>query len=425
MINSTLYRSENKERLLFLYTLTVVFPVFYIGTNLSLLFFLLLWAKLYGMTGQSFSTSKTESKLLIIFGLGVIISIFDVWTLSQGPSRIINALSVVPNYLYWTLTIMIFVTNFKLINFETVYRATTIALILCIAYFFIPIFKPLEKTFLFKGIPDNIFAFILIAFTPISLSFIKHRFGLLIFIISGISFVSAAFLSGSRSGSILVFANFSILLIYYLRNSLLIYFSVGLLIIVYLLYFNYESYVKKIVYDLNPRTYELLYEENTLEQDHSYLTRLALREKGIYLFNKSPITGVGVNNFGSVEGEIEYNFIGGDIVERDDEHIKRASAHNSYISILTETGLLGSIPLALFVIYILTRSLYIGIFKKDEQSFVLVVGLIGMLIHFNFISAILNIYTWFYFGLVAASNQRFSKNEIRNTLSHTNFTTLR
>jgi O-antigen ligase len=345
---------------------------------------------------------------------------FDVWTLSQGSSRIINALAVIPNYLYWVLTIMIFASNYTLINFKVVYKASTIAIIFCIAYYFIPFFKPLEKTFLFKGLPDNIFAFILIAFTPISLSYIKGKYGITLMIFAGIGLVSAAFLGGSRSGSILVLLNFVILTVYYLRNSLLIYFSVALLIIIYLLYFNYESYVKKIVYELNPRTYDLLYEENILEEDHSYLTRLALREKGIYLFEKSPITGVGINNFGSVEGEIEYNFTGGDIVERDDEHIKRASAHNSYISILTETGLLGSIPLALFIIYILLRCLYLGTFKKDEQSFVLVIGLIGMLIHFNFISAILNIYTWFYFGLVAANNQRFNKkNEIRHTLPYT------
>jgi hypothetical protein len=421
---NTLFESKikNKDKLLFMYTLMVVFPVFYVGTNLSLLFFILLWTRIHGMTGQSFDLNKVEVKLLIIFGIGVLLSVFDIWSLSQGTTRIIKSMAVLPNYLYWILTIIIFTTNHKLINYTIIYRAATIGIILCILYYFTPYSKPLENTFLFKGIPDNIFAFILIAFSPIALSFVKNKFGLIIFFFFGLGLVSAAFLGGSRSGSILVLLNFVILIIYTLRNSILVYFSVTLLVVSYLLYSNYEVLVKKIVYELNPRTYDLLYEENVLEEDHSYLTRLALREKGIYLFEKSPITGVGVNNFSSVEGEIEYNFTGGDIVERDDETIKRASAHNSYISILTETGLLGSIPLALFIIYILLRCLYLGIFKKDEQSFVLVIGLIGMLIHFNFISAILNIYTWFYFGLVAANNQRFNKkNEIRHTLPYTTY----
>ncbi len=408
-----------KDRLLSAYTIAVVFPVIYIGTNFSLVMFIFLWQYIHNITKVSFSSVRLESKLLMAFGVGVVISIFDIWTLEQGTGRITKAFAVVPNYLYWALTIVLFVTNYRLINFSVIYKSVTISIVCVIAYYYVPFFKPLEATFLFRGLPDNIFAFILIGFTPITLSYIKNKFGIFAFFISGISLMLFAFLGGSRSGSLLVSLNFAILTIFYLRNSLLIYFSFAIGAILFLSYLSFEDDIKQMVKALNPRTYDLLYEENTLELDHSYLTRVAIREKGLSLFEKSPITGVGINNFGSLEGEISYNFVGGDIVARDDEHIQHASAHNSYISILTETGLLGSIPLAIFILYSLSRCLRMGL-KGDEQSFVLAIGLIGMLIHFNFISAILNIYTWFYFGLVAANNQRFNqKNETRNTLSHT------
>lgn len=397
---------KQKDRLLFAYTFTVVFPVLYIGTNFSLVIFILLWQQIYNMSKVSFSSRRIESKLLITFGVGVTISIFDIWTLNQGSHRIAKALAVIPNYLYWCLTIVLFVTNHQLINIKLVAKAITVALIAAILYYYSPILKPLEQTFLFRGLADNTFAFLLIGFGPISLLYIKNQYGLGVFFAAGISLVLAAFLGGSRSGSLLVSFNFALLSIYFLRNSLLLYFSSALAAILFLAYVSYENEVKILVKNLNPRTYDLLYEEDILEQDHSYLTRLALREKGMRLFEKSPITGVGINNFGSLEAEITYAFAGGENVERDDEHIQHASAHNSYVSILTETGLLGSIPLAIYIFYTLFISIKNG-FRGDEQSFVLSIGLIGMLIHFSFISAILNVYAWFYFALVSVNNQRF------------------
>lgn len=395
-----------KDRLLFAYTFTVVFPVIYIGTNFSLIVFILLWQQIYNMTKVSFSSTRIESKLLIAFGIGVTISIFDVWTLDQGTFRISKALAVIPNYLYWCLTIVLFVTNYQLINIRVVAKGITVAVIAASLYYYSPFLKPLEQTFLFRGLADNTFAFLLIGFSPISLAYIKNNYGLKVFLLGGVAIVLVAFLAGSRSGSLLVTLNFAVLTVYYFRNSLLIYFSSAIGAILFLAYFSYQDQVKTVIKNLNPRTYDLLYEEDILEQDHSYLTRLALREKGMKLFLQSPFTGVGINNFGSLETEISYNFAGGENVERDDEHIQHASAHNSYVSILTETGLLGSIPLALYILYTLAISLKNGILG-DEQSFVLSLGLIGMLIHFSFISAILNVFAWFYFAIVSVNNQRF------------------
>lgn len=397
---------KQKDKLLFAYTFTVVFPVLYIGTNFSLILFILLWQQIYNMTKVSFSSTRIESKLLIAFGIGVTISIFDIWTLDQGTFRISKALVVIPNYLYWCLTIILFVTNHQLINLKLIAKAITVALIAAILYFYSPFLKPLEQTFLFRGLADNTFAFLLIGFSPISLAYIKNTFGFSRFLMAGVAVALAAFLGGSRSGSLLVTLNFAVLTIYYIRNSLLIYFSTAMGAILFLAYLSYENDVKILIKNMNPRTYDLLYEEDVLEQDHSYLTRLALREKGMLLFEQSPLTGVGINNFGTLEAEITYGFAGGENVERDDEHIQHASAHNSYVSILTETGLLGSIPLALYILYTLSISVKNGI-RGDEQSFVLSLGLVGMLIHFTFISAILNVYAWFYFALVSVNNQRF------------------
>jgi O-antigen ligase len=312
-----------------------------------------------------------------------------------------SSLSVLPNYLYWT-SIVIILGNIalKFTDLVKIYKyifwgiiSTIITYHLLFAVFsYLPIFK--EQT-------PNGFAFILITFSPIATSYLHNTKKNLIYTISFILIVTlAGFLSGSRSGSLLtLIGGFAILAANSWQNMTILTFA-GIFLTISAPQIMENPSIKNGIRTLNERTYSILYEtENTLETDRSYLTRLAMIEKGMGIFEDHPITGVGVGNFTNVEYEIQFDFEGGHFIERlEDKLSKGTSAHNSYINFLTEGGLLMFIPILILILYPIFY--FITNFNNINTSArALFISIIMMSIHSWFISGMVNVYAWFLLGI--------------------------
>lgn len=138
-----------------------------------------------------------------------------------------------------------------------------------------------------------------------------------------------------------------------------------------------------------------------IEEDKSFAARQLMVQKGLKLFEESPIFGVGVGRFTSESVELSFD---GLPLLRDQEKYNRKSSHNSYVSFLGETGLLGTLPLVVLLLYLAIKGglSAIRLTRQNELWTIPVyASFIGMSIHLWTLSGLTGTVTWFVYGIVA------------------------
>ena len=142
-----------------------------------------------------------------------------------------------------------------------------------------------------------------------------------------------------------------------------------------------------------------------LEDDKPVLTRLALIEKSLRLFESNPAFGAGLGRFDlqSVRLAVAYT------PWTNDETLNGRSSHNSYLSLLAETGLVGAIPFALLLAALLVRgarSSYRLLLRGEEWAGGVWASALGVSIHLAALSGLTGTLPWFVFGLTAGVIER-------------------
>lgn len=381
-------------------TYFMAFPFWTIYQNVSFFIVIGLYAttsKLYGSLLRVNSLVSFSAYLLI---LGAVTSCINAG-INQGYENFEFSITVLPNYIYWGV-LVVFLGNvvFNVTDTFTIYKYVFLGYISSIItyYFLTPIFDPLP---IYRNLSTNNFAFILIIFSPIATAYFQKKYNNTLYTLIFILVITlAGFLSGSRSASLL--AGGGGLLVISINNWVKI---IGVL---FLVFFGYVALpqvidnpaVKKAIFQLNERTYDLLYStEETFATDRSYLTRVAMINKGLNLFEKNPIAGIGIGNFQRTHGDIDFSFEGGEFLESRYENLEnRISAHNSYISFLSEGGLLMFIPMLFLMFYPIIYFLinFNNIKQYDKAIFV---SIIFMCVHAYFIVGMVNVYAWFLIGI--------------------------
>lgn len=384
------------NRLMFWYAFLMAFPTILIIQNISVYLFPLLIFAIYELTGRIFVFRHFIQFISLLFGIGAIISVLNMPD-SMSSANVMAAISVLPNYLYWVLLLLFFTSFGKQINLPEVYRGIYWGIIFSILYFFI--FQKLGATGLpfFKVLSQNTFAFLLICFTPLVVWYINFRYGFWSSVLALVILTAAGFLSGSRSGSLLTLSGGALTLLLNRRSV------GGILIIGLLVYFIIVAMIntvviKSLVRNLNMRTFSLVYDtKTTLEEDRSYLTRLAQVEKGLLIAEKYPLSGIGLNNFPRYKVKLPGNFEGAEFVINK-KSIDSKSAHNSYIGFLAEGGLVLLIPFIALLLYCIIW-FFLHVKKLRPEYKPIFIGIIHMSIHLYFIYAILNVFAWFLIAL--------------------------
>jgi len=384
------------DKILFWYAYFMAFPAILFVQNVSVFLFPFLLFSLRTLTGNFFVVRYFVQVVAIGFGIGAIVSVVNIPN-SMPAKSLAHALEVLPNYLYWVLLILAFTTHKNWIKLEVVYEAFFWGVLSSVVYYFVIQQTGLVSLPIFKNLSQNTFAFLLISFTPMVVWYSLYRYGFWVAIVIWGGLVICGFLSGSRSGSLLTLSGGVITMLLNRKNSLGTYaFAVvGYFVMIFLID---NPTLKKAVFSLNERTYDLIYNrEKTLEEDRSYLVRLAQIEKALLIYEKYPWSGIGLNNFGKYRVKLPGNFEGAKYVVHK-KSIDAKSAHNSYIGFLAEGGLLLLIPFVLLLLYCILW-FFRNLSKLSPEYKPIFIGIFHMSIHLYFIYAIVNVFAWFLIAL--------------------------
>lgn len=377
------------------YAFFMAFPAILIVQNISIFIFPFLLYGVYSLSGKFLNLRYFIQYVALIFGIGAIISVFNIPEKMPADS-LSRSLEVLPNYLYWAILILFFTTYNQYLRLETIFKGILWGVLFSILYYFF-LQNSLIAIPIFKQLSQNTFAFLLICYTPIVVWYTWKRFGFWLTLFVLVILTLSGFLSGSRAGSFLVLSGGVVTILLNRRSTwkTFIFALVGYLVFISLI----DNYlVKETIYNLNKRTYSLIYDsDRTLEQDPSYLVRLAQLEKASIIFEKYPYYGIGLNNFTNYQVKLPGNFEGAKFVINK-RGIDEKSAHNSYIGFLAEGGLFLLIPFVLLLGYCIFWFV-ISIRKLNPQYRPIFIGIIHMSIHLYFIYAIINVFAWFLIGL--------------------------
>jgi O-antigen ligase len=193
----------------------------------------------------------------------------------------------------------------------------------------------------------------MICFSPTALYYCSYTYGKKVAILLWIGILASLLFLGRRAGFTLVGLTGSGVLFFNRVNIKTL--VTGIVTIVTIAILLSTPFIEDTIHDANERIYGLIYERDKVQtEDRSYLTRMAMVEKGLNLFERYPYTGVGLSNFSQIEGAVEGDFDGSQFVINKQD-LNTLSAHNSYISILSEGGLFLFVP---FILILFTFILY-------------------------------------------------------------------
>lgn len=401
-------------RPLLLATFFMAFPVFTIVQNISFFFLVYFFYKVNPITLQPFKPKSLMGLIAILMVIAAFLSTISAG-INIGFDHFINAIKVLPNYTYWGVLI-IFLGNvfFKFATYDQLGKIVFWGVCANVAsrYIFYPI---LEFIPFYSFGSANSFAFQLIIYAPIASSYIHKKYNNYLYTFTFIGIISlAGVLSGSRSASILVLIGSSTSVLLGNLIQLTVMLFLGTLASFVIPAFIESPQVKTTLHELNPRTYELLYEtESTLQTDRSYLTRLAMIEKGLNIFEDHPISGIGIGNFMATEYTIDFKFEGSEFIEYREDELMHTNSHNSYISFLSEGGILLLIPM-LILIFTPTVFFITHYFSIPNEHKGLFIGIVFMSIHSWFIAGMVNVMGWFLLGLANAYIINFKHFKLNN-----------
>lgn len=398
-INKLFQRKKQWFILLFWFSFFMAFPsIVILGQNISVFIFgTMIVFLLRNSKASLLNLRKWLQWLAFLFGTSAILSVANIPSDAASDS-FERALAVLPNYLYWSLLIILLVTHRRAINLDTVYKGIFWGVVVTVGYYLF-----LQNTLgvlpsITKQSP-NIFSFILICYAPIAVYYLWKTKGKSWAIALLLTLVLVLLRDGRRAGMVLVL----------LGGLAVLYASqinwknvLAIVVIVPLLAAGVNSKpVESFIFNSSERIHGMIYATDKIRKtDISYLTRIAMVKKGLAIFEKYRYTGIGLNNFSNYSIDFDKYFEGAKYVVHK-ENLQIKSAHNSYISILAEGGLFLFLP---FVLILVTCLFYFlsHYFSISEVYRPVFIGIAAMSVHLYLISAILNVFAWFLIALACS-----------------------
>lgn len=323
----------------------MAFPVIlFASVNLSMLVFAPFVYQLMKYRNPfKFKSSLQWFALFFIFG--AVLSVLNIPIEAKGNS-FSNAMIVLPNYIYWGIIVIFLIANSDIISVGQIYKGIFWGVACTIVYYFL--FQDfLSFLPMFKKLFHNTFAFLMICFSPISVYYLLKKKGRLFAYLLMFMIIILMIIEGERAGTVLV--AFGGLAVIFTQNiNIKQMLKSGLILFSLTLSLNL-TFVENMIYSSSDRVHELIYERDAIQgQDRSLLIRFAMIDKGFSIFNLHPFTGIGLNNFGNYDANIEGDFEGSNFIIHKSS-LNRTSSHNSYINLLAEGGLFLFAPFILML----------------------------------------------------------------------------
>lgn len=397
----------------------LAFPAINILSN-SITFYLFI-AIIY-QTGPFWKKDFKGRILFFLFILIVIIStIFAPYQKLVEHPGFLKSFQMTIQYSYWILIATFFITKRNKINITEVSKWLFFGTVMTILGYYI---FPIKIGSDFLGISftqaRNFYVFILFCTVPLCFIYIKKKYSRNIQIAFLFFFLAAWLLSNGRSGAVIGIIEIlliSILLFPIFAKSLR--FMLIPFICLYVLFQNqdvqvYLDSVANKVEQVSPRFASLLRSEGEgdLTQDKSWLIRKLMIDKGVSIVREYPFFGIGPGNFKYYGDELKTLRKYKRLSNYDESHYNKKSAHNSYIQLITDFGIIG---FSIFILIILFPLLYfLKLLIRNKLTFyhVSLISLIGICIHFYAVSAITGAIPWLIIGLSWSSMKNISEKQI-------------
>jgi O-antigen ligase len=387
-----------------------------LGNSVTFYLFISIVAK----TGFGFFERFKGKNIFYWFLTAIIISTILAPSLERAP-WIIAGLKMIIQYFYWisiTLFVGYYYSKIDFISVSKWFLYGALFSIFC--FYFVPFNLGLGPIRITLQDTRNSFVFSLICCIPFTFLFVRERYSPRIQLVLILIFLLSILATDGRSGGIIIIIE--LLWVVYLlfpRFSKAARFLMLIPLIFSFIISASSDELKVVAAEtvgaINPRLAKLILQEEESEGDltfdKSWLHRKLMIDKGMEIFSKHPVFGIGINNFKFYDSDLktydDFDRLGNETKD----WFNRRSAHNSYLQILTETGVFGFIPL-LFIFIIPITFLFKSILGGNGNSleYLPLVGVLGMSIHFYAISALTGAIPWFILGYswgLIKSNENF------------------
>jgi O-antigen ligase len=283
------------------------------------------------------------------------------------------------DFIFLTYIINILFFLVFLLEVNSIKRLKTVILTICLSVFLYSFFGLAKgsfsngRFFIYGAMFDpNDIAYVLLSLLPLCLFYVVHKEGLLKKALA-ITTIGASIililLTGSRAGIIGLITLFLLILFTKLERVRWFY-KIALLIALFTLYLLNED-------KINIERYMTITEIGSDYNVSDEFGRMQIWNRAYQLFLENPLTGVGVNCFSMALGYLRQELF---LIP------EWQAAHNSYIQIITETGLIGFILFLSLIIASLKNFLHIKnlkIITKEASELKAIAGLLylGFIVH--------------------------------------------
>jgi len=331
--------------------------------------------------------TKTDVLLLLFLFFLVLASLFAEETTRDRSIFALFKLTI--QYIYWVILALYIKTWISQYDFLKISKFFFIAVVVSTIYYIV--FNRFYVVFY-----PNEFAFTMVLSIPLSFYYMTKRFSWPQIVLLLLFFTVGLFWSESRTGLFLVLCEFFLL---FLINSQKIriasFFSLVLLVpLAFVTYSvldlnqneikNIKLEIADVVEKISPKyAYTLRLKENVLERDKSFLIRKLMIQKGEQILEEHPFLGIGIGNFTYYSVDFDMTKAS-HWLNRTEERYNRTSSQNSYLMIVTETGLITSFFLLLVFIVILVNGFKYLIKVKDSIKLFIFFSFL-MLVFYGFI----------------------------------------
>ena len=320
---------------------------------------------------------------VVVALIGLVIS--DVPAEKTTPVRAVQLV-------YWFLLAMFVYNTYEYIDKILLSKVVFTAALLFIA---------LDITFM--SISQNAVAFTVVIMGPLGYFFLKRYSYRMIY---ALLLLFLMILNGSRTGAVLAFVQ--TVLFFFLFTPRLNRYTKPLLLIVFMLAFSLNLApirieVGKWINPVNERVGELLINpDEVFRNDMSWLQRRAQINKGKQIFELHPLLGIGIFNFPRYGIEIDLSNIETD--RGGIRNIDKRSAHNSYVALLAETGIIGLTTIVLM--FGLASWPFIKKLNHIGGTFegCIFISLIGLTGYLYLISGFFGTSAWLIYGLILGAS---------------------
>ena len=401
----------------------IAFPVFdipFIGISVTFPIFLLIYQMVSGQVDRVIRVTTLLDRLMLWFILAAALSIFLAPPVDRMAEQVfVKDLKSFLYLAYWYSVYLFFKEWYSRIDLKLLSIAFLFG-VFCSAMLILVGSRKGSSSFYGLGpveISQNGFAFNTIACMGIGCWYVFQRYRLRGFLILSVFFLFAELKSGSRAGGLLIIAQFSLFLIVILfrgnlgmRRALV---KLALVLVVCFPFFGAAvsftgagAVLAGWVAPYSPDLAEFLRDpEKAKERDKPLLVRRVLIDKGVDLFQKHPVTGIGWGHFKYVRADIDvkkYKYLQYDY----DYYALSRSSHNSYIRVLSETGIIGMIPFVLVQLLVLKRVVHH--FMSSEAiagPCILGISLLGVAAYFWVVAAVTGAVWYAVLGLFAGADK--------------------